>query len=875
MTTTFTYLDAILKVEDSTVATNTTTVANTGVVVETTIFGSDYTNTITGGKILMETPNNSKKTEIVPAEIVIEQTNGGLKAILANTMGQSPALNLSLQSLNDPPDFPFQFCSLTTSGLSANNSFGWNLDVPKLLLNSGASTTGQVITADANGRPVWATPAGWVGTATSNLDMDNYSIVDVNNVGMVNGTLTASSSTVATDTTTITNNEIEVSGLSFGTQYSNTITPVLTTISNPTGTLKTEYGLGLIQGTVVSSSDGNTYNYTLRTSQQQQGSLTFTTTPPSPDPAVETIYSTTGLSSNRTAGYNINISNLKLNGDSSTEGQVITANSSGRPIWATPAITLGSTNTWTGANSFTDIVSTATLAAGDSSTKVSTTSFVTSALSAYNTSLLAAANTWNGVNTFSVAPQSVTPVLGTDVSTKGYVDSMAGQYGGGLNLFLNYSSTSSVSPYKLLSKTVSTSPSQTVVNDLSITTAGSMTVLVASFMAEPLGLTVIPTGLWDMIIYGSVNNIAGTVNYFYKLYKYSAGVSTLIGESSNTQNVSTDVNSSNPNSYPAIYTISSEQTLLTTDRVYIELHAKRTGSTLPANSVLLTTYFEGANYSYVGTSLNAGTTLLGSNNTWTGTNSFITDTSFLSIKTPSINGALVSNLATNTPLGIGDLQTGTAGTINIGTANSRLGEINIMTGTLSNGNVNIKTNTGTGSVGIGSSTTTSTEIKAATLKLNSDNTTANVVNIGNATGTTAITFNRPLTLAYTTTPTAGTMLGGITTGTYATTGYPVTSPSTPKAIATLSIPTIGIYMVYFNFTINISGAVSIFTSIGGTALPLPVCTVGITFVNNGIYTTTGTFIAPITTVGTLVLNMTLVGTVTSLANTSYSAVRIA
>ena len=74
--------------------------------------------------------------------------------------------------------------------------------------------------------------------------------------------------------------------------------------------------------------------------------------------------------------------------------------------------------------------------------------------------------TWSGTNSFTnigsftQPPQSVTPMVGADVSPKGYVDSMAGQYGGGLNLFMNYSTTSTVSTdYKTLSKTVSSASS--------------------------------------------------------------------------------------------------------------------------------------------------------------------------------------------------------------------------------------------------------------------------------------------------------------------------------------------------------------------------------------------------------------------------------
>jgi len=412
----------------------------------------------------------------------------------------------------------------------------------------------------------------------------------------------------------------------------------------------------------------------------------------------------------------------------------------------------------------------------------------------------------------------------------------------------NFTPSTISTDYRLLSKTVSSAAQQTVTRTLLTL---NQEVSIAKFMSEPLGVSEIPIGLWDMIIYGSVDNIDGNINYYYKLHKYSGGVIVLpeIGQSSLSPDVNTVTSliTPNPTSYPSNLTISSPVTLNNTDRVYIELFAKKTTGTA---SVVLTTYFEGGYYSYVGTSLNAGTTLLGSENTWTaknsfgnisftpststllmastvngsdkatltagsvvyssvnsnsiettvnrtgisgiynttkkfslaldepggiltlekstsekviltpialsvgsgdsasygtdgqvltrtgagsatsypygwktpaitlsstntwtGTNTFNTDTSFLSIKTPSINGVLLTGSAVNTPLTIGDLQTGSSGTIDIGGNASRTGNINI-------GN------------GAGATTNTST------------------INLSNATSAGVININRPLTIGY-------------------------------------------------------------------------------------------------------------------------------
>ena len=42
-----------------------------------------------------------------------------------------------------------------------------------------------------------------------------------------------------------------------------------------------------------------------------------------------------------------------------------------------------------------------------------------------------------GQASFDTPPHSITPILGNDLATKGYVDSLVGQYSGGFNLYLN------------------------------------------------------------------------------------------------------------------------------------------------------------------------------------------------------------------------------------------------------------------------------------------------------------------------------------------------------------------------------------------------------------------------------------------------------
>lgn len=215
---------------------------------------------------------------------------------------------------------------------------------------------------------------------------------------------------------------------------------------------------------------------------------------------------------------------------------------------------------------------------------------------------------------FEVAPHSVPPEFGNDLTTKGYVDSLVGQYAGGFNLFFNYSQTDGTYPtFKSLSKLISSSA-----GEIAPTTINTGNNLIAQFITEPLGIDTIPVGLWDAFIYGAIDAIGGDAHYYFELWKKTAlNVDSLLG----TSGISPDINASpnnNPTSYSMVLPISTAIPLELTDRLYIVIYVSYNGS----SSKDLSTYFEGSYYSFVQTSLNAGTTLLSSNNTWTGVNSF-------------------------------------------------------------------------------------------------------------------------------------------------------------------------------------------------------------------------------------------------------------
>jgi len=220
----------------------------------------------------------------------------------------------------------------------------------------------------------------------------------------------------------------------------------------------------------------------------------------------------------------------------------------------------------------------------------------------------------NGQVSFDTPPHSTSPILGDDLATKGYVDSLVGQYSGGYNLYLNYSETLVVNSitYNYLSNQVSSATQQ----DLVITTDGTNQLL-ATFITDELNLSVIPAGLWSMVLYGAVSGAGGVLYYYFKIKRYSAGTITDIITSGN----SPDVNATptgNPDAYHMNATIDTAINISLTDRIIIEIYCIKFSGV----NVQLNTYFESAYYSFIQTSLNAGTTLLTSDNNWTGNNNF-------------------------------------------------------------------------------------------------------------------------------------------------------------------------------------------------------------------------------------------------------------
>ena len=325
-------------------------------------------------------------------------------------------------------------------------------------------------------------------------------------------------------------------------------------------------------------------------------------------------------------GYlDLNFNELLIRGGAGNAGQVLTSGGTNNSFtWTTPA-----SSGWVG---------TATSNLNMGTYDITSTSG-TLDISATDIQITGQAN-------FVSPPHIPEPILGNDAASKGYVDSLVGQYSGGFNLFMNYSNTDpTYTTFKELSPLVDSASQQTV--PINLTTNSPF--LLSQFITAPLGITEIPIGLWDLFLYALVDTAQDSTNTYFELWKRPAvGADVLLG----TSGLSGDINNTNnPTSYSMSLTISTTITLALTDRVYIKIY----GQTTHNNTVVLTTYYEGVSYSFLQTTLNSGTTLLSSNNTWTGTNNFVLPPTTPSNPTPAntdiINyGDIVDYVGSNYPI---------------------------------------------------------------------------------------------------------------------------------------------------------------------------------------------------------------------------------
>ena len=187
------------------------------------------------------------------------------------------------------------------------------------------------------------------------------------------------------------------------------------------------------------------------------------------------------------------------------------------------------------------------------------------------------------------------------------------------------------------------------------------------------------------------------------------------------------------------------------------------------------------------------------------------------------------------------------------------GQVLIGNGASCNGSVYIMTSgTSARTIGIGSTTATTTINLNGTVTVN-----------GNLTLTSALTL--PVA-SYT--PTAGTQLGGVTTGSFTT---PSSAFSTQKTVATVTVPTIGLYLCTFSFQVNFTVLPTVnYITISGTSTGFPAAVIGMNIITTGSNGgMSGSFFAKITSVGTITLVYNVTGTVDSLSSNLYQINRLA
>jgi hypothetical protein len=209
--------------------------------------------------------------------------------------------------------------------------------------------------------------------------------------------------------------------------------------------------------------------------------------------------------------------------------------------------------------------------------------------------------------------------------------------------------------------------------------------------------------------------------------------------------------------------------------------------------------------------------------------------------------------------------------------------LNNITGTTGIVQVGNKQTTSAGVLNLGCSTAGNVRVDAP-INLGTDSTMTGVITIGSSNATqstvvknadvrmgTAKNITLQPTAGYAV-PTADTMLGGITTGTFST---PASSFSANKDIATISLVK-GTYMVFFSFQANYATLPTTnYITLSGTSVGTPTVIFGNTSVVAGAIAFHGSFPASISTAGTLILLYNIVGTINNITIPSYRAVRIA
>ena len=176
-------------------------------------------------------------------------------------------------------------------------------------------------------------------------------------------------------------------------------------------------------------------------------------------------------------------------------------------------------------------------------------------------------------------------------------------YNTGKVLYLNYSQSSDVTDYKVLSENLSTAAEQSLTVPLPTNNNATLqTTSVVNFIT-PVGSpsqTVIDPGVFDVTLYALVDGATGgrECYLFTRLYKRSSGgVETEIAQSDNSAKLTTSLTD-----YSFEIVIPQPVPINLTDRIFLEVYAQHKG-----NSHNVTLKFEGtSHYSHVHTTLRSG-----------------------------------------------------------------------------------------------------------------------------------------------------------------------------------------------------------------------------------------------------------------------------
>jgi hypothetical protein len=214
--------------------------------------------------------------------------------------------------------------------------------------------------------------------------------------------------------------------------------------------------------------------------------------------------------------------------------------------------------------------------------------------------------------TFNTPPISVTPTTSSQLATKSYVD--AALSNGIYLLYFNLSEPISSTSFSRLSNTRTTSSYQSITTT---TGAPGTSVLIKSFLTNPIGISQLPISLWSFNIYGTINVITDPTNYYAvcELYRNN-GVIATIGISNNSANHIALTSTLLPYIYKLNISLSSPYIIEPTDQMLISLYTFTVSGT---GSRTVTTYFEDKFLSYVQIQTTSPLTLLPSNPQWIST----------------------------------------------------------------------------------------------------------------------------------------------------------------------------------------------------------------------------------------------------------------